>query len=99
MEPFEFFGHFIGAHPYITLGLIIAYWFMSNVVSALPSPDQTSGNGYKFIFTLAHGLAGSLPRLFPKLRLPGDGSRATEMFFRTPEQFDQKNTENSVRTS
>lgn len=64
-----------------TTSALIAFWLGSNVVTALPSPQQQSGNFYKFFFTLLHGLAGSLSRVFPNLRLPTDPSRATPTFF------------------
>lgn len=85
MDPITFIGGFISAHPYTTLVLIAMYWLLSNVVAALPSPDQSSGKGYKFTFTLAHSLAGSLPRMFPKLRLQGDPSRSDQTYFGSPD--------------
>ena len=42
---------------------IVGFWLASNIAGAMPSPDATSGKGYKFIFTLMHGLVGSVPRL------------------------------------
>lgn len=59
---------FIQAHQ--TSVALIAFWLGSNIVTALPSPTQASGNFYKFFFSLMHGLAGSLSRVFPALRLP-----------------------------
>lgn len=73
---------FITAHQ--TVSALVAAWVGSNVVSALPSPDQGSGKFYKFWFSLFHGMAGSLPRLLPMLRLPGDQSRNTTPFFVAP---------------
>jgi len=70
---------FISTHQ--TVSALVIAWLGSNVVSALPSPDAGSGKPYKFVFSLFHGLAGSLPRLFPQLRLPGDPSRSTTPFF------------------
>jgi hypothetical protein len=44
-------------------------WLFSNIVTALPTPDGQSSNSYKFVFALFHGLAGSLPRVFPQARV------------------------------
>lgn len=74
---------FISTHQ--TVAALIAAWLGSNVVSALPSPNGSSGKFYQFVFSLMHGLAGSLPRLLPSLRLPSDPSRGTIPFFATPE--------------
>lgn len=84
MDPVKFVGGLISAHPYWTLGLVIAWWLVSNAVSAMPSPDQSSGKGYKWLFSLGHGLMGSLPRIFPALRFPWDPSRSTQPFFAPP---------------
>jgi hypothetical protein len=62
------FWAFIQAHQ--TTTALIAFWLGTNVVTALPSPTQSSGNFYKFFFSLMHGLGGSLSRVFPALRLP-----------------------------
>lgn len=67
-----------------TWSALIGFWLGSNIVGALPSPDQSSGKLYKFVFTLFHGLAGSLPRLLPNLRLPMDASRGAQTFFGNP---------------
>lgn len=75
---------YITAHQ--TIAALIAAWIGSNFIGALPSPDQSSGKFYKFLFALAHGLAGSLPRLFPNLRLPGDPSKGSPTFFGAPDQ-------------
>jgi hypothetical protein len=75
--------HLIVAHQ--TASALIAMWLGSNVVSAMPSPSQSSNGFYKFIFSLAHGLAGSLPRLLPNLRLPGDTTRGAQSFFGRPD--------------
>ncbi len=60
-----------------TAAALIAYWVASNVVTSLPSPTQDSSGFYKFFFTLSHGLAGSLSRVFPALRLPNVPSDST----------------------
>lgn len=64
-----------------TVAALIAAWLGSNFVSALPSPDQNSAGFYKFFFSLMHGLAGSLPRLLPSLRLPSDPTKTSTPFF------------------
>jgi hypothetical protein len=69
-----------------TVSSLLAFWLGSNFVTALPSPDQNTAGWYKFTFTFVHGLAGSLPRLFPALRLPGDPSRSAQTFFGAPEK-------------
>ena len=81
MDPITMIGNLISAHPYATLGVAVGYWLLSNVVSSLPSPDQSSGKGYKFMFTVSHSLVGSIPRILPWLRLPSDPSRNTPTYF------------------
>lgn len=79
----QMFGQFASNHPYTVLGSIIGYWLLSNVVSAMPSPSQASSSGYKFLFSLGHSLVGSIPRLLPSLRLPGDPSKGSATFYGT----------------
>lgn len=74
--------NFITAHQ--TAVALGAMWIGSNFVSALPSPNTSSGMFYKFFFSLTHGLAGSIPRVFPNLRMPGDPSRTESTFFGAP---------------
>jgi len=73
---------FIMSHQ--TVSALIAAWLGSNFVSALPSPNSSSSTFYQFFFSLTHGLAGSLPRLLPMLRLPSDPSRASTPFYASP---------------
>lgn len=70
---------YIVAHQ--TVFAVVAYWIGSNFISALPSPSQTSNGFYKFFFTLMHGLAGSIPRVIPGLRLPSDPTKDSQTFF------------------
>ena len=46
---------------------IIAFWFFSNAVATMPTPDSKSGKGYIWLFGLLHAMAGSLPRLVATL--------------------------------
>jgi len=78
-------GQFIMAHPHWAIVALVGSWVLSNVVSAMPSPDQGSGKGYKFLFTLGHGMMGSLGRVIPWLRLPSDPSRKDPSFFGKPD--------------
>ena len=73
---------FVSSHQ--TWSALIAFWLGSNVVGALPSPDQSSGKGYKFVFSLMHGLAGSLPRLLPNLRVGPQTAATMQTFFGKP---------------
>lgn len=75
--------NFAWAHQ--TAVALIAMWLFSNVVTALPSPANTSGNFYKFFFALVHGLSGSLPRVFPQARVFNDPTRGTQSYFTTPQ--------------
>jgi len=78
---------FIMAHQ--TTAALVAFWLGSNVVSSLPSPTQSSGNFYKFFFSLMHGLAGTLSRVFPQLRLPqvpSDNTEAAPTFLASPQE-------------
>lgn len=52
-----------------TTAALVSMWLFSNIVTALPTPDGQSSNSYKFVFALFHGLAGSLPRVFPQARV------------------------------
>lgn len=70
---------FIVAHQ--TVVALLSAWIGSNFVSALPSPDTSSGKPYKFFFSFMSGLSGSLPRLLPNLRLPSDPTRTSPTFF------------------
>lgn len=59
-------------------------WLFSNIVTALPSPSNASGNFYKFFFAFAQGLAGSLPRVFPAARVFNDPTSGSGTYFRKP---------------
>jgi hypothetical protein len=72
-------GAWLIAHQ--TVAVLIMAWLGSNIVSSMPSPDQSSGKGYKFFFSLMHGLAGSLPRIIPNLRLATDPSKDSTPFY------------------
>ena len=60
---------------------LVCLWMFSNVVTALPSPTNDSNGFYKFAFALAHGLAGSLPRVFPAARVLSDPTRGSATYF------------------
>lgn len=49
------------------ISTLVGYWIFSSMVSALPSPDDKSGKGYKFLFAFAHGLAANVMRI-PQVR-------------------------------
>lgn len=49
---------------------IIAYWVFNAIVDAMPEPDEVSGKGYKFFYTLLHKLAGNLSVAFGD-KIPG----------------------------
>jgi hypothetical protein len=72
-------GAWLIAHQ--TMSALVMAWLGSNVVSSMPSPDQSSGKGYKFLFSLLHGLSGSLGRVFPNFRLPSDPSKDSTPFY------------------
>lgn len=71
--------NFIMAHQ--TTAALVAYWLVSNFVSALPSPSNASGGFYKFFFAFSHSLAGSIPRVFPTLRAPNDPTQGSATYF------------------
>lgn len=64
MTTWQFFMH------HQTTIVLVSYWFFSNMVSALPSPTSYT-SFYRFFFNLMHGLAGSIGRISPALRIPG----------------------------
>lgn len=76
---FEQVWSFAMAHQ--TSSALVAYWLGSNFISALPSPTNTSNSFYQFFFAFAHGLAGSLPRVFPKFRAPSDPTQGSQTYF------------------
>lgn len=51
----------IHAHPAgWTLG---AYFLFSNAISAMPSPANTSGGFYRWLFDFSHLMAGNISRI------------------------------------
>lgn len=74
--------NFIMAHP--TAFGMGSLWVFSNIVTALPSPTNSSGNFYKFWFAFAHGIAGSLPRVFPAARVFNDPTQQSQTYFAKP---------------
>lgn len=70
---------FIVAHQ--TTSALVAYWLLSNIVTALPSPSNTSNGFYKFVFAFGHGVSGSLARVFPQLRAPNDPTQGSATYF------------------
>ena len=66
-----FIVSWINKHP--TTAALLAFWFFSNLVSAMPSP-QSQVSFYRFVFNFCHGMAGSAGRIFPALRIPGPGA-------------------------
>jgi len=73
---------FVVAHP--TAFGMGSLWVFSNIVTALPSPTNGSGMFYKFAFAFAHGLAGSLPRVFPATRVFNDPTQGSGTYFQKP---------------
>lgn len=71
--------NFIMGHQ--TTAALVVMWIGSNIVTALPSPSNQSGGFYKFTFALVHGLAGSIPRIFPATRLFGDSTAGSKTYF------------------
>jgi hypothetical protein len=63
----EAIASWVMAHP--TTAWLILYWLFSNVVSAMPSPTSQV-SFYRFVFNLMSGLAGSVGRISPALRIP-----------------------------
>jgi hypothetical protein len=74
--------HFLVTHQ--TIVALVAMWLFSNVVTALPSPTNDSATFYKFFFAFAHGLAGSLPRVFPSARVFADPTQGSATYFAKP---------------
>ena len=70
---------YLAAHH--TAVALVLFWLGSNFVSALPSPTNASGGFYKFVFAFAHGLSGSLPRIFPSTRVFNDPTRGSQTYF------------------
>lgn len=71
--------HFIAVHQ--TSVSLFAAWLGSNIVTSLPSPTNQSNGFYKFIFALLHGLAGSIARVFPSLRVFNDPTQGSKTYF------------------
>ena len=70
---------FIMAHQ--TTAALVAFWLFSNVVTALPSPNNDSNGFYKWAFAFGHGLAGSLARVFPSARVFNDPTQGSATYF------------------
>lgn len=49
------------AHP--TTTAMTAFWLFSNAVSAMPTPSDKDGKGYRWAFGFLHSLAGNAARL------------------------------------
>ena len=77
----EIIWNFVLAHR-LAVGLG-AFWVASNMVSALPSPSNTSGNFYKWLFAFGHGMIGALPRVIPSLRVFDPTSTSATYFHKT----------------
>lgn len=56
----QMIGQFIGNH-YMLIGVCL--WFVSTLISTMPSPDDKSGVGYKWLFGLLHTLMGNAGRI------------------------------------
>ena len=52
---------YLQSHSLIVLG---AYYVFSAAISAMPSPNPDSGNGYKWLYQFGNTLAGNLSRAF-----------------------------------
>ena len=56
---------------------LIEFWIFSNIVSAIPTPDDVAAVGkskgfvlfYKSVYTFLHACSGNLPHLIPSLRI------------------------------
>lgn len=57
--------NFFSAHQ--VLCTLVLYYVLSAAISSMPSPDDKSGPGYKFLFGFAHTLAGNLAHI-PQVR-------------------------------
>jgi hypothetical protein len=55
-------------------GMIILYWLVSAVASALPDPDTGSGKGYRFLFAFTRAFVGQVKGAFAKYIPGSDGS-------------------------
>jgi hypothetical protein len=64
----------IREHP--TIATLAGYMLFSNLVGALPSPDDKSSKGYRFLFAFLHGLAANLLRI-PTVRNFMNNGRGT----------------------
>lgn len=45
------------------ISTLVVYYIFSSMTGALPSPDEKSGNFYKFFFTFIHLLGANLMRI------------------------------------
>ena len=46
---------------------LFSVWLLMNAIQAMPSPDASSGKGYRWLFGFAHLLAANGPRLVATL--------------------------------
>lgn len=59
--------HWINSHGLETLA---GYGVFSAAISALPTPDATSGKGYRWLYAFAHGLALNLDKIKDSINPP-----------------------------
>lgn len=65
---------FIAAHPAaFTYGGLFA---LSAVGTTMPEPNQSSGNGYKWLYGILHFVVGNIGNLVPAARI-GNGKPPT----------------------
>ena len=53
-------------HHWLAITLVLV-WLLMNAIQAMPSPDTSSGKGYKWLFGFAHLIAANGPRLVATL--------------------------------
>ena len=53
--------------------MVVVYWLVSNAISALPMPDQTSTKFYSWLFKFANGFAANMSRAATG-KIPGVGT-------------------------
>lgn len=54
----------LGLTPRMLAILFIAYFLLSNIVSAMPTPQEVAGVWYRFIYNALHLIFGNAGRMF-----------------------------------
>jgi len=68
---------FASIHAHGTIWALGSYFLFSNAISAMPTPANTSGGFYRWLFDFSHLLSGNITRIvatrFPQVSATNGG--------------------------